>query len=198
MSIPFCEFSLQELCPYPGRALPCNPPETLSLDSGQGSALTIRQGRCPCTLLGLCPRPRQGRISLATQLTGLLCTKGIVCLRSLAHKGMVTGQYPPFGTRYIAKLLRLPIRRICDIIISALIIAREAPMNRTTKTIHTVVSVVIWLAVIANAAWFAVSYHSLPGQIGCHFGPDGEFEVIAERFYGAYRYAVCCVIFGDC
>ncbi len=71
-------------------------------------------------------------------------------------------------------------------------------MNRTTKTIHTVVSVVIWLAVIANAAWFAVSYHSLPGQIGCHFGPDGEFDVIAERFYGAYPYVVCLVICGAC
>ena len=71
-------------------------------------------------------------------------------------------------------------------------------MNRTTKTIHRVVSVVIWLAVIINAVWFVVSYHSLPEQIGCHFGPDGEFDVFAERYYGAYPYVVCLVICGFC
>ncbi|MCQ2491118.1 MAG: hypothetical protein MJ079_05950 [Ruminococcus sp.] len=71
-------------------------------------------------------------------------------------------------------------------------------MNKATRTIHIVVSVLVWLTVIINAAWFAVEYHTFPEQIGCHFGPDGEFDVIAERFYGFYPYVVCLVICGLC
>ena len=71
-------------------------------------------------------------------------------------------------------------------------------MNKYTAYFHRAVTIIIWLAVVINAVWFAVSYHSLPEQIGCHFGPDGEFDVFAERIYGAYPYVVCLIICGFC
>ena len=71
-------------------------------------------------------------------------------------------------------------------------------MEKQLKIVHRIISIVIWLAVIVNFIWFLVSYSSLPEQIGCHFGPDGEFDVFAERYYGLYPYVVCLVICGAC
>ena len=71
-------------------------------------------------------------------------------------------------------------------------------VEKKLRIFHRCVSAVIWLAVIVNLVWFLCSYGSLPEQIGCHFGPDGEFDVIAERFYGFYPYVVCLVICGLC
>ena len=71
-------------------------------------------------------------------------------------------------------------------------------MEKGLRIFHRCVSAAVWLAVIANFIWFLTSYGSLPEQIGCHFGSDGEFDVFAERYYGFYPYIVCLVICVAC
>ena len=71
-------------------------------------------------------------------------------------------------------------------------------MEKGLRIFHRCVSAAVWLAVIANFIWFLTSYGSLPEQIGCHFGSNGEFDVFAERYYGFYPYVICLVICGIC
>ena len=62
------------------------------------------------------------------------------------------------------------------------------------KKIFMVLSVLPWLLLGAALVWFLFSYSSLPERIGVHFGPDGDFDVIAEKVFGFYPFAAGTIL----
>ena len=59
-------------------------------------------------------------------------------------------------------------------------------MSKTLKMIHRIL---FWLnptAIVVTLVIYLMKWSSYPHEIGVHYGPDGKFDVIAEKYYGLY------------
>lgn len=43
---------------------------------------------------------------------------------------------------------------------------------------------------IISSVYFLIKVWSLPNEVGVHFGPNGEFDVIASKWFGLYPFII--------
>ena len=63
---------------------------------------------------------------------------------------------------------------------------RENDMNKTLKVIHRILFWLNPIAIVVTLVIYLMKWNSYPQEIGVHFGPDGNFDVIAAKYYGLY------------
>ena len=63
-------------------------------------------------------------------------------------------------------------------------------MSKRFLYIHFGFAFLTLLALLAELVHFIFVYPDMPETIGMHFGPDGDFDVHAEKLYGLYPYVM--------
>ena len=63
-------------------------------------------------------------------------------------------------------------------------------MDKTFKIIHRILFSLSILIFAASLVFYLTKWSSLPQEIGMHFDPDGQFDVVASKFYGFYPHIV--------
>ncbi|MBR2283686.1 MAG: DUF1648 domain-containing protein [Ruminococcus sp.] len=63
-------------------------------------------------------------------------------------------------------------------------------MNRKIMWIHRVIFWINVLLLAASLVLYLTKWNELPDEIGVHFGPDGNFDVIASKLYGFYPHLI--------
>ncbi len=63
-------------------------------------------------------------------------------------------------------------------------------MNRKITLIHRILTLISILILSASLVFYLTKWTSFPDEIGVHFGPDGQYDVVASKFYGFYPHVV--------
>ncbi|MBE6875332.1 MAG: hypothetical protein E7496_01185 [Ruminococcus sp.] len=63
-------------------------------------------------------------------------------------------------------------------------------MNRKCLMIHRILLFISILILMTSLVFYLIKWNSFPEEIGVHFGADGQYDVIASRFYGFYPHIV--------
>ena len=63
-------------------------------------------------------------------------------------------------------------------------------MHPKWKPVHLFLLLASIAILLASLIFFLTKWRSLPAEIGMHFGPDGNFDVIASKWYGFYPHIV--------
>jgi len=66
-------------------------------------------------------------------------------------------------------------------------------MSTKTNKIHYIAAGIAWAIFLISAVFLFAAYPSLPEEIGIHFGPDGEFDIIGGKAWAFYPYAVALI-----
>ena len=63
-------------------------------------------------------------------------------------------------------------------------------MNKTFTVIHRILFSLNILILLGSLVFYLIKWNSLPEEIGMHFSYDGQFDVVASKFYGFYPHIV--------
>lgn len=63
-------------------------------------------------------------------------------------------------------------------------------MSKKMILIHRTIFIISILILTASLIFYLIKWNSLPDEIGMHFAADGQFDVVASKFYGFYPHLV--------
>ncbi len=63
-------------------------------------------------------------------------------------------------------------------------------MNKTVRIIHRICVGISILMLGGSLVYYLIRWGQLPAEIGVHFAPSGEFDVIAQKLYGFYPHLI--------
>ena len=63
-------------------------------------------------------------------------------------------------------------------------------LNKTFTIIHRILFSLNILILFGSLIFYLIKWNSLPEEIGMHFSSDGQFDVVASKFYGFYPHIV--------
>ena len=63
-------------------------------------------------------------------------------------------------------------------------------LNKTFTIIHRILFSLNILILFGSLIFYLTKWNSLPEEIGMHFSSDGQFDVVASKFYGFYPHIV--------
>ena len=63
-------------------------------------------------------------------------------------------------------------------------------MERKIDLIHRILFIFSIFILTASLIFYLSKWNSYPNEIGVHFGADGEYDVVASKFYGFYPHVI--------
>ena len=69
-------------------------------------------------------------------------------------------------------------------------------MNKAVQWIHRIWFWADVLLILASLVYYLIRWGSLPEEVGMHFSADGNFDVVASKFYGFYPHIISGLIIG--
>lgn len=63
-------------------------------------------------------------------------------------------------------------------------------VSKILTWIHRIMFLVSMLILAGSLAFYLIKWNSFPDEIGIHFAPDGQFDVIASKWYGFYPHVI--------
>ncbi len=63
-------------------------------------------------------------------------------------------------------------------------------MNKKMILIHRTLFSICVIPLVISLVFYLIRWHTLPDEIGIHFDPDGNFDVVSSKIYGFYPHVI--------